>query len=56
MTLYGRHSLIRTHIQPDWLLVYRIEDDVLITEDGSEVLSKDIIKEIDDIERILISK
>ena len=34
----------------------RIEDDVLITEDGSEVLSKDIIKEIDDIERILISK
>ena len=34
----------------------RIEDDVLITEDGSEVLSKDVIKEIDDIERILISK
>lgn len=34
----------------------RIEDDILITENGSECLSKDIIKEIDDIERILISK
>jgi len=34
----------------------RIEDDILITENGSEVLSKDIIKEIDDIERYLISK
>ncbi len=34
----------------------RIEDDILITENGSEVLSKDIIKEIDDIEKILISK
>lgn len=34
----------------------RIEDDILITKDGSEVLSKDIIKEVDDIERFLISK
>lgn len=34
----------------------RIEDDVLITENGSEVLSKEIIKEINDIERMLISK
>ncbi len=34
----------------------RIEDDVLITETGSEVLSKDILKEIKDIERLLISK
>lgn len=34
----------------------RIEDDILITENGSEVLSKDIIKEIDDIERLLASK
>lgn len=34
----------------------RIEDDILITKDGSEVLSKDIIKEISDIERFLISK
>lgn len=31
----------------------RIEDDILITEEGSEVLSQDIIKEIDDIERFL---
>lgn len=31
----------------------RIEDDVLITEDGSEVLSKDLMKEIDEIETIL---
>lgn len=34
----------------------RIEDDVLITENGSEALSKDIIKEVKDIERLLISK
>lgn len=34
----------------------RIEDDILITENGSEVLSKDIIKEVKDIEKILISK
>lgn len=34
----------------------RIEDDVLVTENGSDVLSKDIIKEIDDIERILRAK
>lgn len=34
----------------------RIEDDILITEDGSECLSKHIIKEIEDIERFLISK
>lgn len=34
----------------------RIEDDLLITSDGCEVLSSDIIKEIDDIERFLASK
>lgn len=34
----------------------RIEDDVLITEEGSEVLSKNVIKEIEEIERILIYK
>lgn len=34
----------------------RIEDDVLVTENGREVLSKDVIKEIADIERLLGSK
>lgn len=34
----------------------RLEDDVLVTENGSEVLSKDIMKEIDDIEKILRAK
>lgn len=31
----------------------RIEDDVLVTENGCEVLSKDIIKEAEDIERFM---
>lgn len=31
----------------------RIEDDVLVTIDGSDVLSRDIIKEVNDIEKIL---
>lgn len=31
----------------------RIEDDVVVTKDGCEVLSKDIIKEIDDIEKLM---
>jgi len=34
----------------------RIEDDVLVTEKGREVLSNNIIKEIGDIEKILIAK
>ena len=34
----------------------RIEDDVLITEEGSEVLSKNLLKEVEDIERFLITK
>ncbi len=34
----------------------RIEDDILITENGCEVLSKDIIKEIDEIENFLASR
>ncbi len=36
---------------PEEGLGIRIEDDILITEDGSENLSQNIIKEIDDIER-----
>ena len=31
----------------------RIEDDILVTEDGCDNLSKDIIKEIDDIEAFM---
>ena len=31
----------------------RIEDDLLITEDGCEVLSKDIIKDPDEIEAFM---
>ncbi|QVK17318.1 aminopeptidase P family protein [Mycoplasmatota bacterium] len=33
----------------------RIEDDVLVTEDGYENLSKDIIKSVEDIERLMNS-
>ena len=34
----------------------RIEDDVLITEEGSEVLSEGILKEVNDIEKMLRSR
>ena len=34
----------------------RIEDDILITEKGNEVLSKAIIKEVDDIERFMSNR
>ena len=34
----------------------RIEDDILITKEGSEVLSKNLIKEVADIEKFLITK
>jgi len=34
----------------------RIEDDVLITENGSEIISDSIIKEVDDIEKTLRSR
>lgn len=35
---------------PELKIGVRIEDDVLITENGSEFLSKDIIKEVDEVE------
>ena len=34
----------------------RIEDTVLITKDGCEVLTKDVPKEIDEIEALMTSK
>ncbi len=33
-----------------WNIGIRIEDDILITKNGHEVLTKDLIKEVDDIE------
>jgi Xaa-Pro aminopeptidase len=33
----------------------RIEDDVLVTADGHEILSRDVPKEIDEIERLMQS-
>lgn len=40
----------------DFGIGVRIEDDVLITEEGSDVLSKNLIKEVEDIERFLAKK
>lgn len=34
----------------------RIEDDVLVTKDGAEVLTKDMIKSVEDIERFMTEK
>ena len=38
---------------PELKIGIRIEDDILITKDGRKNLSSDIIKEIDDIERLM---
>ena len=38
---------------PEENIGIRIEDDVLITADGHEVLSKQIIKTVEDIERFM---
>ena len=59
-------SLVGDTLKPGWIIsnepgLYideeeigiRIEDDLLITEDGCEVLSKDIIKEPDEIEAFM---
>jgi Xaa-Pro aminopeptidase len=36
-----------------WNIGIRIEDDVLITESGNTVLTQSLVKEIDDIERLM---
>jgi Xaa-Pro aminopeptidase len=41
---------------PEKNLGVRIEDTVLITEDGCEVLSKDVPKEIDEIEKLMAKR
>ncbi|MGB3860481.1 MAG: aminopeptidase P N-terminal domain-containing protein [Candidatus Aminicenantaceae bacterium] len=41
---------------PEKNLGVRIEDTVLITKDGCEVLTKDVPKEIDDVEKLLASR
>jgi Xaa-Pro aminopeptidase len=41
---------------PEKNLGVRIEDTILITEDGCEVLSKDVPKEIDEIEKLMAKR
>ncbi len=41
---------------PEKELDIRIEDTVLITKDGCEVLSKDVPKEIDEIEKLMAGR
>lgn len=38
---------------PEWEIGIRIEDDVLVTENGCEVMTKDMIKTVDEIEAFL---
>ena len=38
---------------PQWEIGIRIEDDVLVTEDGCEVMTKDMIKTVEEIETFM---
>ena len=40
----------------EWAIGIRIEDDLLITEDGCEVLSEDIIRNPDEIEAFMADR
>ena len=37
----------------EWAMGIRIEDDVLVTENGCEVMTKDMIKTVEDIEQFM---
>jgi Xaa-Pro aminopeptidase len=42
------------NVEPKWWNIgIRIEDDVLVTQDGCEVLTKAVVKEVADIEALM---
>ena len=53
----------RADIRPDesiakkwWNIAVRIEDNILVTKNGHEILSKDMVKEVKDIETLVQTK
>ena len=48
--------LFRSLYFPDKNLGIRIEDTVLITKDGCEVLTRDVPKKVEEIEALLASR
>ena len=45
------------NVDPKWWNIgIRIEDDVLITADGNDILTRDVVKEIADIEALMANK